>query len=270
MRAREFDRVNLQTYGSRRAVRQYEAASGWLESGERASIDHVREKARDGAILDIGVGCGRTTPLLLEISSNYRAIDYCSAMIFAASRRFPTLSFAQMDARHLSFPENSFNLAVFSYNGIDSVDLPGRLEILHEVHRVVCANGYFVFSSLNRQGSAYAEHWPDLRVFRRMDRSPLGLLRAIIQSSLGAINWFRIGSAPTSNEDVAIRRISAHNFGLITLFVSVSAQIAQLRDCGFQTEVIFEPNGRRVASDGSEVTDAPWCYYVARKDVSAA
>lgn len=264
----EFDKVNLRTYGSRGAVHQYESATGWLEPGERASIERAANAARDGAILDIGVGGGRTTALLLKISSDYRGIDYCPGMVLGAQRRYPALSFRQMDARQLVFADDSFHLVVFSYNGIDSVDLGGRLAILHEVHRVLRPDGHFVFSSLNRQGAAHAEHWPDLGVFHGAEHSPLRLLRGLARLGLGGINWLRFRHIAASGDDVAISTISAHNFGLITLFMSVAAQVGQLRDCGFTTEAIFAPDGRQIACDGSVASNAPWCHFVARKYVS--
>ncbi len=158
LRIPEFDRINQRTYRKRGVLRQFEAASGWLEPGERVAIEHVANAARDGAILDIGIGGGRTAPLMANISANYRGIDYTPDMVAVARRRFPGLCFHEMDARRMSFADDSFDLVAFSYNGIDSVDLAGRLDILRQVHRVLVPGGYFVFSALNRQGSAHGEH----------------------------------------------------------------------------------------------------------------
>src|SRR5215813_6147962 len=88
-----FDRVNLRTYRSCRVLRQFAAASGWLEPGERLAIQHVADAVRGGAILDIGVGGGRTAPLMAELSANYRGIDYSDAMLAVARRRFPGFCF---------------------------------------------------------------------------------------------------------------------------------------------------------------------------------
>ncbi len=64
--------------------------------------------------------------------------------------------------------------------------------------------------------------------------------------------------------------VSAHNFGLVTLFTSVAAQLRQLQQCGLAVEAIFEPDGHRIAHDGSETTRAAWCHFVARKPESPA
>jgi SAM-dependent methyltransferase len=270
LHAPDFDRINQRTYGRRGVLRQFETASGWLEPGERIAIERVADAVRGGAILDVGIGGGRTAPLMAEISSNYRGIDYTPAMVEVARRRFPTLCFHEMDARRMSFADDSFDLVAFSYNGIDSVDLAGRLDILRQVHRVLQPGGYFVFSVLNRQGPAHGEHWPDFRVFRDAGLSPIRLPRALARFAQGGINWLRFRLVAQADPDVAIGNVSAHNFGLVTLFTSVGAQLRQLREHGFDVEAIIEPDGRDIAPDGTEQTKAPWCHFVARKQARPA
>jgi SAM-dependent methyltransferase len=260
----ELDRVNRRTYRSRGAVRQFAAASGWLEPGERLAIQRVAATSRDAAILDIGIGGGRTTPLLTSISRNYIGVDYTPCMIEIARRRFPGICFQEMDARSLRFADGSFQLVMFSYNGIDSVDPAGRIEILRQVHRVLRPGGYFVFSSLNRDGPAWGASWPDWSVFREAGLSPPRLANAVGKFALGGIN--RLRTHPSCiGRPAAIGLISAHNFGLLVVFTSLGGQLLQLKECGFQVEAVFEPSGRQVAPDGSEATEAPWCHFVARR-----
>lgn len=266
----DFDRINRRAYRKRGVLRQYEAASGWLEPGERRSIELVTPDVRGGAILDIGMGGGRTAPLLQSVSENYLGIDYTPAMVERARRRFPTLRFLEMDARKLELPDKSFDLALFSYNGIDSVNLTGRLQILCEVNRVLRPDGYFVFSTLNRQGRAYGERWPDFRVFSGAGLSPRGLARGLMRFLLGGANWFRYRLVAHREGDMAVDTISAHNFALVTVFTSIAAQLCQLRRCGFTVEAILEPDSHAIAPDGSEPTNAPWCYFVARKTAGFA
>ena len=264
----DFDRINQRTYAATRVVRQYRAATGWLEPGEQAAFELIAEQVRDGAILDIGVGGGRTAPLMLAIGSDYRGIDYCPAMVDVARSRFPHHQFLMMDARQLTFADSSFDLAAFSHNGIDSVDIADRRKVLRNVYRVLRRGGYFVFSSLNRQGRAYDDHWPDFGVFCGIRWSPNRLLRAVVQFVIGGANWLRLRHFAGDEQDVAIGNLSAHSFGLITLFTSLKAQLQQLADTGFQVEAVLEPDGRRLAADGSEASNAPWYHFVARKPIS--
>jgi SAM-dependent methyltransferase len=259
------DRVNRRTYSNRGAVRQFAAASGWLERGERLAIECAAATARDAPILDIGIGGGRTTPLMTEISRTYVGIDYTPSMVEVARRRFPGLCFQEMDARTLRFADGSFQLVTFSYNGIDSVDPAGRLEILRQVHRVLRPGGCFVFSTLNLHGAAWGASWPDWSVYREAGLSATRLAHAVAKLALGGINRLRALSARRVDTDAAIGAISAHNFGLLAVFTSLGEQLRQLKECGFQVEAIFEPSGHQVASDGSEATEAPWCHFVARR-----
>lgn len=260
-----FDRINQRAYRTRSVLRQSETASGWREPGEHVAINHVADAVRGGAILDIGIGGGRTAPLMADISANYRGIDYTPDMVQVARRRFPGLCFHEMDARRMTFADESFDLVTFSYNGIDSVDLAGRLAILRQVRRVLVPGGYFVFSALNRQGSAHGQHWPDFRVLRDAGLSPRRLPRAVGRFAQGGINWLRFRIVTRAGADVAMGTMSAYNFGLVTLFTSVAAQIRQLQQCGLAVEAIIEPDGHRIAPDGSETTRAAWCHFVARK-----
>ena len=264
----DFDRINKRTYGAKRVVRQFQAAAGWLERGEQAAFDLIADYVRDRAILDIGVGGGRTAPLMLSISADYRGIDYCPTMVDVARSRFPRQQFVVMDARRLTFTDSSFDLVAFSYNGIDSVDLAGRLEILGNVHRVLRPGGYFVFSALNRQGSARDDHWPDLGVFHDVGWSPNRLFHAAGRLVLGGANWLRLHHFAKDDGEVAVGNISAHAFGLITLFTSLKAQLQQLAEAGFQVDAVLEPDGRRIASDGCDASNAPWYHFVARRPVS--
>jgi SAM-dependent methyltransferase len=264
-----FDKVNLRTYSARRVVRQSRKATGWLDAGEEAAFRFVAEFAKDKAILDIGVGGGRTAPLMLWLSQDYCGIDYCPTMVDVARSRFQHLRFLHMDARSLTFEDHSFDLVTFSYNGIDSVDLQGRMEILRSVHRVLRPNGYFVFSALNRQGTAHDDRWPDLRAFWTAGLSMNRQARAVGHLLLGGANWVRLRPHAVRGEDVAVGNLSAHDFGLITLFTSVPAQVRQLTETGFQTEAIFDPDGRSIPPDGHEATAAPWCHFVARRPFSA-
>lgn len=268
LRAPYMDRINRGTWRRRGALRQFGTAAGWLEPGEQVAIDCVASFVRDAPILDIGVGGGRTAPLLAALSADYRGIDYLAEMVALARRRFPAFSFLEMDARRLSFPDHSFRLVTFTYNGIDSVDLAGRMAILQEIHRVLVPGGYFVFSALNLGGPARDDHWLDLNVFNSAGLSPMRLLRASARFALGGLNGLRLRFRTRTAHDIAIGNVSAHNFGLITLFTSVGEQVRQAQECGFEIDAIIDPAGRRVTLGGEQPSDAAWHYFILQKPAS--
>jgi hypothetical protein len=62
------DAQNHRAFSSPFAVKAYTAVDG-LTPGEVTILETLRSRITDKAILDIGVGAGRTTPSLLEIKS---------------------------------------------------------------------------------------------------------------------------------------------------------------------------------------------------------
>lgn len=103
------------------------------------------------AILDLGVGGGRTSQYLSSLSEDYVGIDFSPAMIEESRRRFPNLDFRVMDASDLStFSEASLDAIVFSFNGIDClVPATARARCIDECHRILKGNGVLILSSHN-------------------------------------------------------------------------------------------------------------------------
>ena len=114
---------------------------GWrddLHQSERAALDTILERVKGRRILDLGVGAGRTVKGLREVSADYVGVDYVQEMVDYCRARFPDVRFEQGDARSMpQFADGSFDLVVFSCNGICMVDHAGRLRILSEVRRLL-------------------------------------------------------------------------------------------------------------------------------------
>lgn len=260
--------INRNAFQRRGVLRHFRLASGWLEPGERIAVLSVASAVRGAPILDIGVGGGRTAPLLREISADYCGIDFAPAMVAVARRRFPGLDFREMDARRMDFVGRTFALAAFSYNGIDAVDLEGRAAIMHEVHRVLRPGGYFVFSALNRNGREWPPHWPDWGVFRGTGLRPLGLPRAVAKLLLSGVNRLRWSGRRRDDEETAIGSLAAHDFSLVTMFTSPLATQRQLGEAGFTVEAMFDPDGKAIPPADRHDDRSPWYHVVARKDAA--
>jgi SAM-dependent methyltransferase len=147
---------NLEIYSAPEIVRVYAARAG-LHPAEELAFG--RYAAPASAILDIGVGGGRTTPYLAARASSYVGIDYSSGMVEACRERFPGLSFLCETACDLGrFPDGSFDLAVFSFNGLANIPSDReRRRALGEISRVLKRGGRFVFSLPHARGLAV---WP--------------------------------------------------------------------------------------------------------------
>ena len=103
------------------------------------------------AILDIGVGGGRTSQYLAGNASRYVGIDYAPEMIRICREKFPQWEYLEASATDLSpFECGSFDAVVLSYNMLDDlVPDESRWRCLEECRRVLRENGFLIFSSHN-------------------------------------------------------------------------------------------------------------------------
>ena len=136
------DEINRATWAKKANVHTFARAEGWTDPGERAAIERVVSDVRGQPILDLGVGGGRTVPLLRSLSANYTAIDYTPQLVLACQEKYPTARVLLGDARDLSaFGSDTFKLVVFSFNGIDAVNPDDRGKVLRETFRVLQKGG---------------------------------------------------------------------------------------------------------------------------------
>lgn len=229
--------INRKTWENTWSVREYGRNEGFLDEGERLAFEAALQP-RGRRILDIGVGGGRTAALLAP-GNDYIGIDYTARMVDKARANHPDLSFEHMDARDLSvFTDGSFDLVFFSFNGIDSVDPVGRVQILQEAHRVLSPGGAFVFSTFHRDWRGF-ESLPDYRkVEWTMDPFRLGfrLYRFVEGGILKAIRLRRHRSLEVRAEDHAILMHAAHDFGIMVHTTTRIHLLTQLKEAGFTGE----------------------------------
>ena len=107
---------------------------------------------KDGdKVLDLGCGAGRTTPYIHRITEQVVGADLSEILIRTAKEKYPGIDFTVMDACRMDFPDDSFDVVVFSYNGLCYLyPEEKRIAAIKEVHRVLRKDGYFIFSSFNR------------------------------------------------------------------------------------------------------------------------
>jgi len=140
--------INSRAWGSFHAAYSYRKHTSLYPSEERVFDFIGAERFADSSLIDIGMGAGRTTRYLLYRRLNYVGMDYSQAMIRRARKEFPNVPLHCMDARDMkAFPDEHFDIALFSYNGLDYSSHGDRTHFLKEIHRILKPRGLFVFST---------------------------------------------------------------------------------------------------------------------------
>ncbi|MEI8082377.1 MAG: class I SAM-dependent methyltransferase [Actinomycetes bacterium] len=226
-------------YRSDDVVSRYEQHRG-LTAVERQIVDEF--VPRDSRLLDIGIGAGRTTGDLAQ-RCDYTGIDWSPEMVAVAKQAYPEVAISTGDARALDFPSESFDIVLFSFNGIDSLSLDGRHRTYLEAHRVLRPNGLFIFSSRNPR-------FVSLPPISREPRVLAGWLRRLPDATITALKGdaFRKGYGYNRFEHDGL-----------TNFAASSKRVRQeLTDTGFTFTAEF-------ASGPGPLPMVPWFYYVAER-----
>ncbi|WP_338413102.1 class I SAM-dependent methyltransferase [uncultured Sphaerotilus sp.] len=164
-------------YGSDDVVRRY-ARQSLLQLPEQAIFERIGPSLADSELLDLGVGGGRTTIALAQRCRRYLGADVAAPMVAACRERFsellknPEIRFEVADARRMPFAAASFDIVLFSFNGIDLVGADARATALAECRRVLRPGGHLVYSShnLNWMDSRRGIRWKGLRDFVKTQR----------------------------------------------------------------------------------------------------
>jgi SAM-dependent methyltransferase len=187
-------------------------------------------------------------------------IDYSEAMVSHCRSRFPGQRFEVCDARDLGrFAAGSFSFTVFSFNGIGTIDHPGRLRTLAEIARVLEPGGIFAFSAHNR-GYAAARVGPRLR----RSRNPLTQAQLVFDWLRKTRNHARLRPFESDQPEYALVNDQAEGFTLLHYYVSKDEQRRQLEHAGLDLLEMYDKTGNPIAVDGTD-QHTPWIWYVARK-----
>jgi SAM-dependent methyltransferase len=249
---------------------------GWGDPGEVRALILAADRARGRPVLDLGVGGGRTTSLLRLVSSQYVAIDYTPELIDLCRSRHPGTDVRLADARDLSeFPDGSQGLVVFSNNGIDAVDHGYRHQILAEACRVLEPGGTLYYSTLNKDGPLFGAH-PGNAPEATWTLGSLLPVAAGGDSAQGtkpvdenrgfraARNWRRLQKQVRDEGDWGLAPFAAHEFGLITHFITLRGARDELDDHGFDLEAVV-PCDSSCELAPTEGTTALYMHLISRR-----
>lgn len=235
-----------------------------LQPPEQAILDELGAGLGGVDMLDLGVGAGRTSWFFAPRVKSYLGLDYAPAMIERCKQDLPTYEFMVGDACRLDFAaDDSYDFVLFSYNGIDHVELADRERALIEIKRVLRPGGVMAFSSHN------ANFLPvviDNYRFR---------LHASARETARSIKWamaFNLHN-PTLRFrlplDAGMVKDGLHSFRSSGIcYIRPDRQVAALArlgmadiDCAMNDDPLFlDGSDPRVATFGS-----PWVYYRCRK-----
>src|SRR5262245_39889139 len=139
--AKDSSALNRVTYESARIVGQY-ANFEDLYPAESLILSRFSEQFHK-SILDIGVGAGRTTRVLLPQCERYVGIDYSAPMINQSRARFPGADLRVMDMRELprTFANERFDAILISFNAIDCISWDDRCALLAALPGLLTPDG---------------------------------------------------------------------------------------------------------------------------------
>jgi SAM-dependent methyltransferase len=263
-------RINRTIYGKRSTAREWSALANelGLQEGERNILGQIREQIAGAPILDVGVGAGRTTGPMLEISEDYVGVDWSETMIAQCRAKYPDKGrFLVLDARDIkSLDEQRFGFIWFSFNGLDCLDDGERSEFLFQALRVLKPGGLFLFSSHNLSAPREWPWDPNLYLYE-WTKGVWIWLRSAARMMTAVCSYFRYSRMQGRGEGYEIRLDTGLNFCSPTYYVDPGRQVADLRGLGFSEVQTMAWSGAAFPPSAPNIKRTIHVYYLARKPV---
>ncbi len=259
------ERVNTDVWSSEKVLGIFAAREGFIDPGEQALLARIQAETAGQPILDVGVGGGRTIPLLAAHDGGYVAVDYLPEMVALAGDRHPGVRVEQADARDLAgFPSGSFGAVFFSFNGIDGIAHEDRDAVHRAALRVLAPGGLYLLSTHNLEHvTAGLPPWHP----RSLDlgNGPRAMLACAYRMPQRSRSWRRLAPLSRRGGGWAVLVGSGYDFSVLWHHVTPAEAAAEMRRAGFEDAVgVFAGDGGPLAA-GANSSDSPWLYVLARK-----
>jgi len=253
-----YDVINRGTYEGKKLTGTYVQSN--LQIPEVLIFVKYRDDIAGKRVLDVGCGAGRTAVFLSRWTDRYTAMDYSSGMLDRARTWLPGVRFVQCDARDMKeFGDGEFDVVSFANNGLDSLCHEDRLRALAEIRRVLVPGGLFMFSSHNRD-----HRDARLQPTTGFTPDPVAMVRRLVRFHRCTRNRRRNSAYERDEKEYAIINDRSHNYSLITYYMTIKDQVAQLRAAGFDPLEVYNLDGKELPLDGVD-TGSGWLSYVARR-----
>lgn len=249
--------LNQKTYNSESVIAEYDQLQ-FLFKAEQIIFKKYESVLKKASVLDIGIGAGRTTQFLAKLCNKYKGVDYSQNFINHCKSKFSELqnaTFEFADARHMkTFPDESFDFIIFSFNGIDCLDLEGRKQVLKECKRVLKSNGLFCFSFHNFKTI------PKLYSLI-MSKNPFKWKQSLHRYKM--VNKLNPKRNSFKDEKFVILRDGADNFGTDVMYTQPKFQLEQLKNLGFEPLCFYDAEkGIEIPTSKLFDSKAQWIYSV--------
>jgi ubiquinone/menaquinone biosynthesis C-methylase UbiE len=217
-------------------------------------------------MLDLGIGAGRTSVFFKPIAKRYVGVDIAEGMIERCRQRFDglgnkeNLSLEVADATNLrEFEDASFDVVLFSFNGLDCVPESGRDDCFRSIMRVLRPGGRFVFSAHNLR---FVDHYYEMKKCRGPRSLNIELRRLSMNKKVNGPVEALLARDQVSFWD----GFYADQPELKHVFVKPEHQVNELKRLGFSdVRVVSRKNGRTIDTGEMTKTREPWVYFFCRR-----
>ena len=256
--------ANKQAYESKKVIRTYKGFRKLLPP-EKIIHSLISAKQTNHAMLDLGIGTGRTTEFFAPLFDKYVGIDFSSGMIEACSQRFKerkNIHLLTADAVYLpELPEEKFDFILYSLNGISYLrNIDERILLLKNSYALLNNNGTFAFSAHNTKAlkSLYSFQWPR--------RNPVRIITEYFRQK----NLRKINGQMSEFEGKSFFQLydGGEYFKVLTSYILPSFQISLLQKTGFNQIKLMDFKGKDIPlANADEFSEDRWMiYYVCSKN----